>query len=95
LELATVGDIASHGNFGEQLKRSTDALFKDLGLKRACELTGKSKSVLGRYASLSPEHENRYISVIDLIALEREASTPFVTKKLAELNGMVLSPGGA
>ena len=72
---------------GEALKRSTYALIRDIGYKRACELTGKSKAVLGRYGSLSPEHEGRYMPVIDVIALEREASQPFVTQTLSALNG--------
>ncbi len=80
-----------NARLGEALKRSTYDLIRDLGYKRATELTGKSKAVLGRYASLSTEHENRYMPVLDVIALEREASQPFVTQTLAGLNGRMLA----
>ena len=70
----------------ETLKRSTSALILDLGYKRACEISGKSKAVLSRYASLSPEHDKRFISAIDIALLERHASEPFVTRALADLN---------
>lgn len=78
---------------GEYLKRHTDALIKDLGYARACEVSGKSKATLGRYASLAPENSDRYIPVNVLLELEREASMPFVSKALAELQGMHLERG--
>lgn len=75
---------------GEYLKRHTDALIKDLGFARACEVSGKSKATLGRYASLAPENADRFVPVNVLLALERAASVPFVTKALSELQGMTL-----
>lgn len=75
---------------GDYLKLHTEALIKDLGYLRACELSGKSKATLGRYASLSTENADRYIPVNVLLDLEREASIPFVTKALAELLGLKL-----
>ncbi|MBT8459724.1 MAG: hypothetical protein KJN60_08660, partial [Boseongicola sp.] len=78
------------GAYGEYLKRHTEALIKDIGYARACEVSGKSKATLGRYASLAPENSDRYIPVNVLIELERVASLPFVTKALSELQGMSL-----
>ena len=76
--------------YGDYLKRHTEALIKDIGYARACEVSGKSKATLGRYASLAPENSDRYIPVNVLLELERVASAPFVTKALAELQGMSL-----
>ena len=42
------------------------------------------------YASLAPENADRYIPVNVLLELEREATVPFVTKALSELQGMSL-----
>lgn len=78
---------------GDYLKRHTDALIKDLGYAKACEASGKSKATLGRYASLAPENADRYIPVNVLLSLERVASAPFVTKALAELQGLTLESG--
>ncbi len=75
---------------GEYLKRHTQALIKDLGYAKACDASGKSKATLGRYASLMDENSDRYIPVNVLVELEREASIPFVTKALAELQGLKL-----
>jgi len=76
--------------YGEYLKRHTEALIKDIGYAKACEVSGKSKATLGRYASLAPENSDRYIPVNVLIELERVSSVPFVTKALAELQNMSL-----
>ena len=75
---------------GEYLKHHTDALIKDLGFAKACEISGKSKATLGRYASAMDENSDRFIPVNVLIELEREASVPFVTKALAELQQLKL-----
>ena len=90
------------GARGEYLKRHTEALIKDIGYARACEVSGKSKATLGRYASSHDENSDRFIPVNVLVELEREATIPFVTKALAELQGLKLesdsdrddSPGG-
>lgn len=70
---------------GEYLKRHTEALIKDLGYAKACEVSGKSKATLGRYASSMDENADRFIPVNVLVELELEASVPFVTKALAEM----------
>ena len=90
------------GARGEYLKRHTEALIKDIGYARACEVSGKSKATLGRYASSHDENSDRFIPVNVLVELERVATIPFVTKALAELQGLKLesdserddSPGG-
>ncbi|MDD9922512.1 MAG: hypothetical protein OXQ92_09595 [Boseongicola sp.] len=78
---------------GDYLKRHTDALIKDLGFAKACEVSGKSKATLGRYASLADENGDRFIPVNVLVELERQASMPFVSKALAELLGLRLEHG--
>lgn len=79
---------------GEYLKRHTEALIKDLGYAKACEVSGKSKATLGRYASSMPEHADRFMPVNVLVELERAASMPFVTKALAELQELKLEYSG-
>ena len=73
---------------GEYLKRHTEALIKDIGYAKACEVSGKSKATLGRYASSMDENSDRFIPVNVLVELEREASVPFVTKALAEMQDL-------
>jgi hypothetical protein len=63
----------------------TEALIKDLGYAKACEVSGKSKATLGRYASLAPENADRFMPVNVVLELEQAASGPFVTKALAEM----------
>jgi len=89
--MATEKDNAAPGDY---LKWHTEALIKDLGYLKACEVTGKSKATLGRYASTAPENADRFIPVNVLLELEREASIPFVTKALAELQGMRIDAEG-
>ena len=79
---------------GDYLKRHTEALIKDLGYARACHVSGKSKATLGRYASLAPENSDRYIPVNVLIDLESASTVPYVTKALAELQGLRLEYDG-
>ncbi len=83
-------DDDARGVRGEYLKRHTEALIKDIGYARACEVSGKSKATLGRYASLNDENADRFMPVNVLVELERAASIPFVTKALAELQGLKL-----
>ena len=75
---------------GDYLKRHTEALIKDIGYAKACEVSGKSKATLGRYASLMEENADRYMPVNVLIELELAASVPYVTKAIAELQGLKL-----
>ena len=79
---------------GDYLKRHTEALIKDLGYAQACDVAGKSKATLGRYASSMPEHADRFMPINVLVELERAASMPFVTKALAELQGLKLEHSG-
>lgn len=76
---------------GNYLKKHTEALVKDLGFEKACDVTGKSKATLGRYFSTSDEHADRYMPIDAVVALEAVASYPHVTAALAELNGMSVS----
>lgn len=73
------------------LKRHTEALVKDVGIEKACSVTGRSKATLGRYYSDSEEHTGRYMPVDAVYALEGIASFPHVTAALAELNGRHIS----
>lgn len=73
------------------LKKHTEALVKDVGIEKACELTGKSKATLGRYYSESPEHQDRFMPIDAVAALESVASHPHVTSALADLRGIALS----
>ena len=84
------GDAKDIAARGEYLKRHTEALIKDLGYARACEVAGKSKATLGRYASLAPENADRFMPINVAIELELAASGPFVTKALAELQLLLL-----
>ncbi|MEM8653199.1 MAG: hypothetical protein AAGF36_00520 [Pseudomonadota bacterium] len=76
---------------GSYLKKHTESLVKDVGIEPACELTGKSKATLGRYYSDNLEHEDRFMPIDAVIALEEAASYPHVTSALAELQGISLS----
>lgn len=75
---------------GRYLKKHIEALVKDVGIEAACELTGKSKATLGRYYSDYPEHQDRFMPVDAVAALEEAASYPHVTAALAELKGITL-----
>ncbi|WP_114291428.1 hypothetical protein [Pseudosulfitobacter sp. DSM 107133] len=76
---------------GSYLKKHTEALVKDVGIEPACAVTGKSKATLGRYYSDNPEHADRFMPIDAVVRLEKEASFPFVTTALAELQGGVLA----
>ena len=79
------------GVVGSYLKKHTEALVKDVGVEAACELTGKSKATLGRYYSAHDEHQDRFMPIDAVAALEEAASYPHVTSALAELKGNTLS----
>jgi hypothetical protein len=76
---------------GRYLKKHIEALVKDVGIEAACTLTGKSKATLGRYYSDYPEHQDRFMPVDAVAALEEAASYPHVTSALAELKGITLN----
>ncbi|MBN9888576.1 hypothetical protein [Salipiger abyssi] len=79
---------------GRYLKKHTEALVKDVGIEAACTLSGKSKATLGRYYSDHQEHEDRFMPVDTVAALEEAASYPHVTSALAELQSIMLQHGG-
>jgi hypothetical protein len=85
-----LGDRGMAG-IGSYLKKHTEALVKDVGIEPACVLTGKSKATLGRYYSDSPEHQDRFMPVDAVAALEAASGYPHVTSALAELRGIALS----
>jgi hypothetical protein len=73
------------------LKKHTEALVKDVGIEAACALTGKSKATLGRYYSDNDEHDDRFMPIDVVAALESAARFPHVTSALADLRGITLS----
>jgi hypothetical protein len=73
------------------LKKHTEALVKDVGIEKACALTGKSKATLGRYYSEHAEHDDRFMPVDVVAQLEAAAEFPHVTAALADLRGITLS----
>jgi len=81
--------------YGLYLKKHTEALIKDLGYLKACEVTGRSKATLGRYASTAAEHTDRFIPVDVAAKLEEHATVPYVTKAMAELRQMRLDHASA
>jgi hypothetical protein len=76
------------------LKKHTEALVKDVGIEAACEVTGKSKATLGRYYSDSDEHDDRFMPIDVVAALETTSRFPHVTAALADLRGITLSYDG-
>jgi hypothetical protein len=76
------------------LKKHTEALVKDVGIETACEITGKSKATLGRYYSDSDEHDDRFMPIDVVAALEGASRFPHVTAALADLRGITLSYDG-
>jgi hypothetical protein len=73
------------------LKKHTEALVKDVGVEVACEITGKSKATLGRYYSDSDEHDDRFMPIDVVAALEASSRYPHVTSALADLRGITMS----
>ena len=78
-------------SFGSYLKKHTELLVKNVGIEKACELSGKSKATIGRYYAEHDEHSDRFMPVDVVAALEQESSYPHVTSALAELGGSTLS----
>jgi len=73
------------------LKKHAEALVKDVGIEAACKITGKSKATLGRYYSDSEEHDDRFMPIDVVAALEAASRFPHVTSGLADLRGITLS----
>ncbi|MBA3911881.1 MAG: hypothetical protein C0524_18880 [Rhodobacter sp.] len=76
------------------LKKHTEALVKDVGIETACEITGKSKATIGRYYSENDEHDDRFMPIDVVAALESASRFPHVTSALADLRGITLSYDG-
>ncbi|MGB3148239.1 MAG: hypothetical protein WBA91_10850 [Paracoccaceae bacterium] len=76
---------------GTYLKRHTEALVKDVGIEAAATLSSKSKATLGRYYSHDTEHEDRFMPIDVVAALEAASSFPHVTAALADLRGITLA----
>jgi hypothetical protein len=81
----------NHMSFASYPKKHTEALVKDVGIEKACDVTGRSKATLGRYYSDNAEHEDRFIPIDVVATLEQMASFPHVTAALADLRGVTLS----
>ena len=75
---------------GRYLKKHTEALVKDVGIEKACAVTGKSKATIGRYYSEHDEHTDRYMPIETVARLEEVSRYPHVTAALAELSGTSL-----
>jgi hypothetical protein len=73
------------------LKKHTEALVKDVGVEKACRLTGKSKATIGRYYSDQDEHDDRFMPIDVVAELEKAAQFPHVTAALADLRGITMS----
>jgi hypothetical protein len=89
-----VPEAPDRGDAGEQhvdRNLSEEALVKDVGFEAACEVTGKSKATLGRYYSDSDEHDDRFMPIDVVAALEAASRYPHVTSALADLRGITLS----
>ena len=76
------------------LKKHAEALVKDVGIEAAAALSGKSKATLGRYYSDSDEHDDRFMPIDVVAALEGASRFPHVTAALADLRGITLSYDG-
>lgn len=86
--------VESRMSIASYLKKHTEALVKDVGIEAACELTGKSKATIGRYYSENDEHDDRFMPIDVVAALEAASRFPHVTSALADLRGITLSYDG-
>ena len=76
---------------GDYLKRHTEAFVKEFKIETACEVTGKSKAMLGRHYSDNLEHVNRFMQIDSVAGLEDEASYSSVMIALSKLIGETIS----
>lgn len=67
------------------LKLRTELLVKDLGLRTACDVLGKSKTTIGRYYSADPEHADRFMPIDMVATLEGVASSTYVSSALTNM----------
>ena len=89
-----LGGVELPMSIASYLKKHSEALVKDVGIEAACEITGKSKATLGRYYSDSDEHDDRFMPIDVVAALEEASRFPHVTSALADLRGITLSYDG-
>lgn len=73
------------------LKLRTEMLVKDLGLRTACDVLGKSKTTIGRYYSINPEHADRFMPIDMVATLEGFASSSYVSSALANMKQLAAS----
>lgn len=73
----------------QALRKSTELLIKNVGLKRASEVSGKAVPTLSKYYSQNADDPYAPINVIAKI--EREANFPAVTNSMAEMCGLIVS----
>ncbi|MGR3514337.1 MAG: hypothetical protein ACU0GG_16370 [Paracoccaceae bacterium] len=85
MKVHVIRDVNSREINKALIKKHTEELIRAMGFAKACEVTGKSKAVLGRYASMDPEHENRFIPVDALLELELAAGQPLLTCALYKM----------
>ena len=57
-------------------------------IEAACELSGKSKAMIGRYYSNADAHGDRPMPIDVIAALEVASSFPHATSALADLRGI-------
>jgi hypothetical protein len=72
-------------------EKATEAQVKDVGVEAAAATTGKSKATLGRHYSDSDEHDDRFMPIDVVAALEASSRFSHVTSALADLSGITLS----
>ena len=72
------------------LKRQTEALVSEIGLKRACALSFTSEKNLRRYFSLRPEDIDRFIPINKVQQLEAHVISPHITEAMARVVGRKL-----
>lgn len=65
--------------------------MKDVGVEAACGITRRSKATLGRCYSDSDEHEDRFMPIDVVAALDAASGFPHVTAALSDLCGITLS----
>lgn len=73
------------------IKKHSKALIRDVGVEKACEVTGRSAATLRRYTSSAAGNAGHVLAIPDVLALESIASFPYVTAAIAEAGGHALT----
>ena len=74
----------------ELVKQRTKTLIREIGIDRACAVTGRSKATLRRFYSQSLGNAGQLLPLADIFALEQEAAFPHITAILAQIAGGTL-----